>query len=124
MSCQDWKPVVWKKTHSQLAKEGKYKGPTVTTKKFGAGGNKKLQEISKIKDGDEVVAPKTIGRELGLEIQQARLARKITQKVLANQINEQASVIQSFENGTAIKNQTVLSKLGKALGVRFTSKKK
>ena len=45
-----------------------------------------------------------------------RLARKWTQKQLAQQINEKPQVVHQYESGQAIPNATITQKLNKALG--------
>ena len=57
-------------------------------------------------------------------IQQARLAKKMSQQQLATAINEKPQVVQEYENGKAIPNQQVLGKLERALGVKLRGKKK
>lgn len=49
----------------------------------------------------------------------ARQAKKMTQKQLAQQCQLQVSVIQSYENGKAIPNGQIISKLSRVLGTRF-----
>mmetsp|Transcript_30281 Transcript_30281/g.42207 ORF Transcript_30281/g.42207 Transcript_30281/m.42207 type:complete len:82 (-) Transcript_30281:313-558(-) len=52
-------------------------------------------------------------------LMKARQAKGLTQKQLANMIQVQQSVIQQYENGKAIPNGQVISKLARALGTRF-----
>ena len=53
---------------------------------------------------------------------QGRLAKKMTQAQLAQQINERPQVIQEYESGKAIPNQQILAKLERVLGVKLRGK--
>jgi putative transcription factor len=123
MEHQDWEPVVWtkKKTKKDFVKEGK----TSIVRKHDAGLNKKTKIVFKksMEDGEYDV-PETVSLDLKLQIQQARMAKKLSQKMLAQMISEHAGTIQSYENGTAIPNPAVLSKISKALGIHFAKKPK
>ena len=57
--------------------------------------------------------------DLRLAIQQARLAKKMTQKDLALAIMEKPTLINDYEAGRAIPNGNILSKLDRALNVRL-----
>lgn len=59
----------------------------------------------------------TVGKGLSKEIQQARLAKSMTQKELASAINEKTQIIQLYETGAAIPNPQILNKLNRALGI-------
>lgn len=49
----------------------------------------------------------------------ARLELKLTQKDVAQKINEKPSVIQDYESGRAIPNPQILGKLERILGVKL-----
>jgi transcriptional regulator with XRE-family HTH domain len=49
----------------------------------------------------------------------ARLERKLTQKDVAQKINEKPSVVQDYESGKAIPNPQILGKLERILGVKL-----
>lgn len=95
---QDWTPVVIKKPSPKPA-------PTPTKPK-------ELDEIGKIQHTT---------LELRKQIQNARVAKKMSQTELANQINEKPNVIQAYENGKAIPSNQILQKLRRVLGVKLTS---
>ncbi len=59
------------------------------------------------------------GKDLGKAIAAARAEKKLTQKDLATQINEKPSVIQQYEQGKAIPDGQVISKMEKALGKKL-----
>lgn len=52
-------------------------------------------------------------------MQTARAELKLTQKDVAQKINEKPSVLQEYESGKAIPNPQILGKLERALGVKL-----
>ncbi|KAK1746739.1 multiprotein-bridging factor 1 [Skeletonema marinoi] len=77
-------------------------GLLATEKKFGAGGNRSAHTASvnakKIEDSDELKLNK-VDKSLSKAIQQARMAKKMTQKDLATRINEKPQVVGEYESG-------------------------
>jgi len=65
----------------------------------------------------------TVSHEFKLALQQARLAKKMTQNDLAQYVNEKNSVINEYESGKAIPNGPIINKLNRALGVRLPKAK-
>ena len=59
------------------------------------------------------------GLGLGKAIMQGRTAKKLTQKQLATSLNEKPQVIMEYENGKAIPNPQIISKIERALGVKL-----
>lgn len=57
-----------------------------------------------------------VSPEFSRAMQQARLARKWTQKQLAQQIHEKTQVIHQYESGQAIPNGAITQKLNRVLG--------
>lgn len=55
----------------------------------------------------------------GRALQQARLAKKMSQKDLASKIHEKPIVISQYEAGKAIPNAQVIQKLTRALGCKL-----
>jgi putative transcription factor len=55
-------------------------------------------------------------------IQSARLALNLSQKDVAQKINEKPSVIQDYESSKAIPNPQILAKLERTLGVKLRGK--
>jgi putative transcription factor len=76
----------------------------------------------KITDDEEIPISDKVGKDLGMKIQQARLAKNIKQIDLAKQLNITPDIIRDYENGTAIKNGNLLNKMSKLLGVKLTGK--
>ena len=55
-------------------------------------------------------------------MQTARLELKLSQKEVAQKINEKPSVLQDYESGKAIPNAQILAKLERTLGVKLRGK--
>ena len=52
-------------------------------------------------------------------MQTARQDLKLSQKDIAQKVNEKPSVIQDYESGRAVPNPQILGKLERALGVKL-----
>jgi ribosome-binding protein aMBF1 (putative translation factor) len=76
----------------------------------------------KVHDDDELPKQTLVGKETGLKISQARLAKGFKQKDVAKYMNMDAGLYQKYENGTAPRNGQILNKLGKYLGIKLTGK--
>ena len=76
----------------------------------------------KLENETEELTHKTVNAEVKKAIMQGRLAKKLTQAQLAQQINERPQVIQEYESGKAIPNQQILGKLERVLGVKLRGK--
>lgn len=94
-----------------------------TSKKMNAGSNKNsagpTKNLQKLENETEVFQHETVSSELKKQIQQARLAKKMTQAQVAQAINEKPQVINEYESGKAIPNPQILSKLSRVLGVKL-----
>merc|ERR1719253_445705 len=97
-------------------------GIVQTERKYGAGGNASAHTASvnarKIEESDELKHNK-VDKSLSKAIQQARMAKKMTQKDLATKINEKPQVIGEYENGKAIPNGQIIVKIERALGCKL-----
>lgn len=134
MSQQDWTPVVLSKTNAQKTSgmsnasaiaSLKATGNITTEKKFGAGGNHgESKDLRKLDEATDAGPIKHVDRSLSIAISQARQAKKMSQKELAQKINELVQVVQSYESGKAVPNGQILVKLDKALGVKLPRGKK
>ncbi|GAB4813209.1 hypothetical protein N2152v2_000255 [Parachlorella kessleri] len=127
---QDWDSVVIRKK-APTAKDAKSAtavnqairaGAQVETlKKFDAGSNKHgagpIKHATKLEQETEVFEHEHVSTELKKQIQQARIAKKLTQAQLAQLINEKPQIINEYENGKAIPNPQILSKMSRVLGV-------
>ena len=113
---QDWKPVVIRKNVNQLKKDNPNKKKKVSSKKPNSN---KLETKKIIADDGEINAPDKISHSLKIQIQQARVAKGLTQKDLATQLGLQPAIIKEYESGKAIPNGALLGKIGRKLGVKF-----
>lgn len=85
-------------------------------------GNKKTSAVMdkrKLDEQDEAGKIPEVGLSLGKTIQQARMAKSITQKQLATLINEKSNIVAEYEQGKAIPNNQILGKLERKLGVKL-----
>eukprot|EP00887_Chlorella_sp_A99_P007062 scaffold2.g7062.t1 len=131
LSGQDWDPVVIRKKAPTSAQATSSKavnaairagGQVETVKKATGGANKPgtagpIKSAAKLENETEVFEHERVSSELKKQIQQARLAKKLTQAQLAQLVNEKPSVINEYESGKAIPNPQVLSKMSRVLGV-------
>lgn len=95
---QDWEPVV-------LTKKPDIKNKTL------------YNIINTKKNENEITVPKIIGKEYGLKVQQHRNAKKLTQKELATKLNILFEQIRDIENGTAVKNGILITKINRYLQI-------
>jgi len=134
MAHADWDPVVLDRRGRRTTGESKEAamaravrtGVAVSERKMDAATNKSaatggagtgaraLEE-----DSEHFGGPATVAHSLSLAIQQARLAKKLTQKELATLIAEKPTVIGDYEAGRASPNPAILVKLDRALGVHL-----
>merc|ERR1719345_78796 len=84
----------------------------------GAGAN-----AVKLDENTETFKHETVSHDFKMALQQARLAKKMTQAALATAINEKGSVINEYESGKAIPNGAIINKLNRSLGVRLPKAK-
>lgn len=71
---------------------------------------------------DEDGPPRQASLELRKQIQNARVARGMSQAQLAQIINEKPAVVQAYESGKAVPDCKVLQKLRRGLGVKLSSR--
>lgn len=72
---------------------------------------------------DEIEKRSTISLSNSKLIQQARTAKKITQKQLAQKLSIDSNIIQDYESGKTAPNYAVMCKIEKALGIKLNKKK-
>ncbi|KAF8919576.1 hypothetical protein CPB85DRAFT_1524364 [Mucidula mucida] len=95
-----------------------------TDKKITAGSNKAHQgtdhqRIAKLDRDNEVAPPPKIAPSVGRAMGKARMDLKLSQKDVAQQINEKPSVLQDYESGKAVPNPQILGKLERVLKVKL-----
>jgi len=117
MDHQDWKPVFFQKSQKQLKKEGKLKYSKIKSNKRPNSNKKKSVNISKL-DGNEIVKPLYIPKDIRLQIQQARCAQNLSQKDLANRLSVKKSIINDLESGKLLMNKTFIKKVKNILNIK------
>lgn len=123
MEHQNWNTVVINGKQSAVPSTRQVSSGTTIKKQQGGKNSNKGQELTGLKrklDGDEIEPLPTVSRSLSQQIVAARNAAGLTQKDLAQKINEKVDVIKSYEAGTALPNPGVLSKLQRALNTTLT----
>ena len=100
--------------------------PVEAEKKYSAGGNK--QHASGIAahklDSNEIDSfhIDTVKMDVSRAIQQGRQDLGISQKELAQKINEKPQIVNEYEAGKAVPNQQILGKLERVLGIKLRGK--
>ena len=103
-SMQDWDRIVLKK------KSNKSKNVKTTAYK------KNYTEAHLIDDNPDTFKHKKITHQFKTELIKARNKKNITQEQLAKLMNIKKSIINKYEQGTTIPNNTIINKLRKILG--------
>jgi putative transcription factor len=122
----DFEVLTLRKSNKQLKQIGK-NNPNVeqiTVQKHDSGKNHQHEPIvdSRKADDQDYVPPPKIELSLGKTIAKFRTQLKMTQKDLAQKINEKPAVINSYENGTAIPSSQILAKIEQHLHVKLRGK--
>mmetsp|Transcript_5507 Transcript_5507/g.6403 ORF Transcript_5507/g.6403 Transcript_5507/m.6403 type:complete len:171 (-) Transcript_5507:203-715(-) len=125
---QDWAPQTTGNsknrnlpTTARQISAAKLAGTMTTQKRYGAGGNTSsihnAATISarKLEDADDVGTIQRVDKNLSKAIMQARTALKLSQKDLATKVNAKPQIVAEYENGKAIPNPQVISKLERVL---------
>ena len=73
----------------------------------------------KLDQADEPDHLPEVGLSLAKKIQQARTGKSLTQAQLAQQINVKPAIINDYEQGKGIPDNTVINKLERALGIKL-----
>merc|ERR1712061_224999 len=99
-----------------------------TDRKINAGGNKSshstVPNAKKLDENTETFRHATVSHDFKMALQQARLAKKMSQAALATAVNEKGSVINDYEAGKTIPNGAIINKLNRSLGVRLPKAKR
>ncbi|KAH9981475.1 ylMBF1, partial [Lactifluus volemus] len=134
MSNVDWdsKTVIGQKAkapkvtrNTNELNEARRTGAVVATEKKISGGSNKAyqgtdhQRIVKLDRENEVAPPAKVAPSVGRAMQAARMEMKLSQKDVAQKINEKPSVLQDYEAGKAVPNPQILAKLERVLAVKL-----
>lgn len=129
MSESDWDHVtILRKSQTQIKKDLKGQNPilgkTETTAKYNTGNKQTQTDLNKRKldENNEGGKVETVPLSLGQTISKGRLAKKLTQKQLAQRINVKPDVINQYESGKGIPNSQILGKIEKIIGVKLRGK--
>lgn len=94
-------------------------------KKFNAATNKHQGtslNTAKLDAETEKLSHNKVGLETGRLIQQARASKNWKREEFATKICEKVQVVTDYENGSAIPNNQIFSKMERALGVKLRGK--
>lgn len=120
---QDWNTLVLRKKPDYHTKAGKQRairqGNFTTVSKGKTGQNKGYdsRHMAKIDNETENFTLKTVDKKWSSKIQQARMAKGLNQKELAQKMNVTVDVVAKYEKGTAIQDGETLRKFQKVLGI-------
>lgn len=96
-------------------------------KKYNAATNKHQgtsMNTAKLDAETEKLSHNKLGLDTGRLIQQARAAKNWKREEFATKICEKVQVVTDYENGSAIPNNQILSKMEKQLGIKLRGKDK
>ena len=112
MEHQDWTPVVFHKPNqtNQVTKMNKNSGMTKQTRE--------------LINSNDIVLPAKLTPEFRKAMQNARNAKKISQKQLATILQVPPKTIMEYENGKAIPNNQFISKMERVLQTKLPRPKK
>ena len=103
----------WSKTIINKKREETKNNNTILSEK-----HTKIQRLDNC-TGDEGFHHETVSRSVKLQIQKARLAKKMNQKQLADAINVNVKMINEYECGKAIPTPNILNNISRVLGVKI-----
>ena len=106
MQHQDWKAAILKPAAPQVVKN------IVERKKLTDNSSVKVDE------NDEVVQIKRVPKDISKLITDARIAKKLLRKDLANQLNLREDIIADIETGKAIYDGNQIARIKKHLGIK------
>lgn len=92
---------------------------TEAQRRPGGSGTSSGISAAALENETEELKHQTVSKDLRIAIQQARNAKGLTQKQLAQQLQVQPQVINEYESGKAIPNNGVIAKIERALGAKL-----
>jgi ribosome-binding protein aMBF1 (putative translation factor) len=115
---QDFEPVILRNKNAHATLAAKRAGNTETMKKPQMSDQQIKMAI--LDNDNESTKVKFVTKEFSAAMRDARTAKGLKQKDLANRTQLQVVDIQKYENGTATPNQGHISKIQRALGVNLS----
>ena len=70
-------------------------------------------------DNNEIIKPNKIHKDTSHILQQGRLAKKLSQKQLSQQLHMPMRIIKDIESGKAPRNKALFQRLARYLGVKI-----
>ncbi len=118
MENQDWTPQVIRKSYTK--EEAKQKFGT-TVKKTNTPNSQTQQGTPLHKIEADDFKPKIVSRNMGLQIEQGRLAKKWNQEQLAREAQLPVSIIKTYEkpNDSTVINHQYIQKISRVLGIQI-----
>ena len=116
MSHQDWTTVIINGKKNRAVKQQKKED---NKRKQNAPGTKLFRKL----DEGEIVTVEKVGRVRGAELAQARNAKKLKQKDVANRLSLKQTVINDWETGKAPFSKGLYKKLRRLYGLETFKKK-
>ncbi|VVT54019.1 uncharacterized protein SAPINGB_P003866 [Magnusiomyces paraingens] len=114
------------RSQAQINAAARTGGILAVEKKWAGGSNKtgdpEGQRLAKIDRDNEVAPPAKVDVSVGRAMAKGRQEKNLTQKELAQRVNEKPNVINDYEAGRAVPNQQLLGKIERALGVKLRGK--
>jgi hypothetical protein len=113
----DFEPTIIRRP--KTFEEKKRDGETVVVQRYTSGnhGAGPVDDLRKLEAESVKLVTPTL--DMKLEIQRARVAKKMTQDQLDLACSFQKNTTKSYENGTAIVNGATLAKINRALGTNI-----
>jgi len=113
---------------AQAVKQAVRNGTATTEARQKMGSNKSAafngaKNMRKLDENTTDTKHETVSRSFSKALIQARTAKKLNQKQLAQLINEKPTVINTYEAGKAIPNGAIINKLNRALGCQLPKAK-
>jgi len=110
MSFQNWNDIVV--TNKQVTKQA-------NEQKKKAAPKPKVSKNQKVEEEQKDFHHASVGRDFTVALQRARMAKKWSQKDLAQRLNVKQSVINEYESGKVIPDSALIAKMNRMLGCKL-----
>ena len=111
---QDWKPVVWSKSKPTSKSNAIQRGYQVKTM---SRVDPSISAKNKI-DQNELGTLQKLKKSFSQAMQKARIAKKLTQKQLAQQLHVKPQVINQYESGRGVLDPALINKIRNVLQIK------